>query len=179
MSSTAPQAQDDGQYLDRSKLTVFEYVGMASGLVLLISLWLPWFNTGPNADSSVGSVGPSSSANAWEAFGIIPWLLLALTYLRMMLLTELITNNAAAMLMLPVVLAITETAGLNDVPYVMAVMMAAPASFATPIGYQCNLMVYGPGGYRFSDFLRIGVPMNLLMALVTIVAIPFIWPLHA
>jgi len=61
---------------------------------------------------------------------------------------------------------------------VMAVMMAASASFATPIGYQCNLMVYGPGGYRFSDFLRIGVPMNLLMALVTIAAIPFIWPLQ-
>jgi di/tricarboxylate transporter len=105
------------------------------------------------------------------------WLLLALTYLSVMVLTELITNNAAAMLMLPVVLAITQTAGLNDVPYVMAVMMAASASFATPIGYQCNLMVYGPGGYQFSDFLRIGVPMNLLMALVTIVAIPFIWPL--
>ena len=86
--------------------------------------------------------------------------------------------DAAAMLMLPVVLAITEAAGLNDVPYVMAVMMAASASFATPIGYQCNLMVYGPGGYRFSDFLRIGVPMNLLMALVTIAAIPFIWPLQ-
>jgi len=106
------------------------------------------------------------------------WLLLALAYLSVMVLTELITNNAAAMLMLPVVLAITQTAGLNDVPYVMAVMMAASASFATPIGYQCNLMVYGPGGYQFSDFLRIGVPMNLLMALVTIVAIPFIWPLQ-
>jgi len=107
------------------------------------------------------------------------WLLLALTYLSVMVLTEMITNNAAAMLMLPVVLAITEAAGLNDVPYVMAVMMAASASFATPIGYQCNLMVYGPGGYHFSDFLRIGVPMNLLMALVTIVSIPFIWPLQA
>jgi di/tricarboxylate transporter len=59
-----------------------------------------------------------------------------------------------------------------------AVVMAASASFATPIGYQCNLMVYGPGGYRFSDFLRIGVPMNLLMALVTIAVIPFIWPLQ-
>lgn len=106
------------------------------------------------------------------------WLLLALTYLSVMVLTELITNNAAAMLMLPVVLAITHTAGLNDIPYVMAVMMAASASFATPIGYQCNLMVYGPGGYRFSDFLRIGVPMNLLMALITIVCIPFIWPLQ-
>ncbi len=106
------------------------------------------------------------------------WLLLALTYLSVMVLTELITNNAAAMLMLPVVLAITQAAGLNEVPYVMAVMMAASASFATPIGYQCNLMVYGPGGYHFSDFLRIGVPMNLLMALVTIAAIPFIWPLQ-
>ena len=112
------------------------------------------------------------------AAGNDAWLLLALTYLSVMLLTELITNNAAAMLMLPVVLAITQAAGLNDVPYVMAVMMAASASFATPIGYQCNLMVYGPGGYRFSDFLRIGVPMNLLMALVTIAAIPFIWPLQ-
>lgn len=112
------------------------------------------------------------------AAGNDAWLLLALTYLSVMVLTELITNNAAAMLMLPVVLAITEAAGLNDVPYVMAVMMAASASFATPIGYQCNLMVYGPGGYRFSDFLRIGVPMNLLMALVTIAAIPFIWPLQ-
>lgn len=112
------------------------------------------------------------------AAGSNAWLLLALAYLSVMVLTELITNNAAAMLMLPVVLAMTQTAGLNDVPYVMAVMMAASASFATPIGYQCNLMVYGPGGYRFSDFLRIGVPMNLLMALVTIVCIPFIWPLQ-
>jgi len=112
------------------------------------------------------------------AAGNDPLLLLALTYLSITLLTEVITNNAAAMLMLPVVLAITQTAGLNDVPYVMAVMMAASASFATPIGYQCNLMVYGPGGYHFSDFLRIGVPMNLLMAVVTVVAVPFIWPLQ-
>ncbi len=112
------------------------------------------------------------------AAGNDAWLLLALSYLSVMVLTELITNNAAAMLMLPVVLAITEAAGLNEVPYVMTVMMAASASFATPIGYQCNLMVYGPGGYRFSDFLRIGIPMNLLMAVVTIVCIPFIWPLQ-
>lgn len=112
------------------------------------------------------------------AAGNDAWLLLALTYLSVMVLTELITNNAAAMLMLPVVLAITQTAGLNEVPFVMAVMMAASASFATPIGYQCNLMVYGPGGYQFSDFLRLGVPMGLLMALVTILTIPFIWPLQ-
>lgn len=106
-----------------------------------------------------------------------PWLLLALVYLSVMVLTEMITNNAAALLMLPVALAVAGGAGFNEVPYVMAVMMAASASFSTPIGYQCNLMVYGPGGYRFSDFLRIGIPMNILVASVTIVAIPFIWPL--
>ena len=82
------------------------------------------------------------------------------------------------MLMLPVVLAVTKTAGLNDIPYVITVMMAASASFATPIGYQCNLMVYGPGGYRFSDFFRIGIPMNLLMATVTIISVPLLWPLQ-
>jgi di/tricarboxylate transporter len=95
-----------------------------------------------------------------------------------MVLTELITNNAAAMLMLPVVLALAKSAGLNAEPFVVAVMFAASASFATPIGYQCNLMVYGPGGYRFSDFFRIGIPMNLLVAVVTIVAIPMLFPLR-
>ena len=104
--------------------------------------------------------------------------MLALTYRSVMVLTEMITNYAGAMVMLPVALAVTHTAGLNDVPYVMAVMMAASASFATPIGYQCNLMVYGPGGYRFSDFLRIGIPMNCLVATITIPAIPLIWPLQ-
>ena len=104
------------------------------------------------------------------------WLLLALTYLSVMVLTELITNNAAAMLMLPVVIAITEAAGLHDVPYVMAVMMAASASFATPIGYQCNLMVYGPGGYRFSDFLRVGGPLNLVFWALASILIPVLFP---
>ncbi|MEZ5595340.1 MAG: anion permease [Pseudomonadales bacterium] len=94
-----------------------------------------------------------------------------------MVLTELITNTAAAMLSLPIVLAVTASAGLNDVPYVMAVMMAASASFATPIGYQCNLMVYGPGGYRFTDFFRIGIPMNLLCCAVTVCVAPLLWPL--
>ena len=67
---------------------------------------------------------------------------------------------------------------MNDIPYVITVMMAASSSFATPIGYQCNLMVYGPGGYRFSDFFRIGIPMNLLVATVTIISVPLLWPLQ-
>ena len=67
---------------------------------------------------------------------------------------------------------------LQAEPLVFAVMMAASASFATPIGYQTNLMVYGPGGYRFSDYLRIGVPLNILLGLVTIALAPFIWPFN-
>ncbi len=106
-----------------------------------------------------------------------PWLLLVLTYLTVSLLTEMITNNAAAILMLPIILEITEKAGLNNVPFVLAIMMAASASFATPIGYQTNLMVYGPGGYRFTDFLRVGLPMNAITGITTLTVLLIGWPL--
>lgn len=106
-----------------------------------------------------------------------PWLLLVLTYLTVSLLTEVITNNAAAILMLPIILEITEKAGLNNVPFVLAIMMAASASFATPLGYQTNLMVYGPGGYRFTDFLRVGLPMNAITGATTIAVLLIGWPL--
>lgn len=135
------------------------------------------------ASFALGNALEKTGAASFLGNGIVglagtnPWLLLALVYLSVMTLTEMITNNAAAMLMLPVALAVAERAGVNEVPYVMAVMMAASASFSTPIGYQCNLMVYGPGGYRFSDFLRIGIPMNVLVASITIATIPLIWPL--
>ncbi|WP_031434933.1 SLC13 family permease [Methylomarinum vadi] len=105
------------------------------------------------------------------------WLLLILTYLTVSLLTEVITNNAAAILMLPVVLEITEKSGLNSEPFVFAIMIAASASFATPLGYQTNLMVYGPGGYRFTDFLKVGVPMNLFVGATTIMVLLIGWPL--
>ena len=106
-----------------------------------------------------------------------PWLLLILCYLLVSILTELITNNASAVLVLPIVLKMTEQAGLNNEPFIFAIIMAASASFATPLGYQTNLMVYGPGGYRFSDFLRVGVPMNLLIGVVTITVLLIGWPL--
>ncbi|MDR4517067.1 MAG: SLC13 family permease [Nitrosomonas sp.] len=106
-----------------------------------------------------------------------PWLLLILTYLTVSVLTEMITNNAAALLMLPIVLEITEKADLNNVPFILAIMMASSASFATPLGYQTNLMVYGPGGYRFTDFLKVGLPMNVLAAVVTITVLLIGWPL--
>lgn len=107
-----------------------------------------------------------------------PWLMLIMAYLAISLLTEVITNNAAAVLMLPVILEMTAKAGLNNEPFVFAVMMAASASFATPLGYQTNLMVYGPGGYHFRDFLKVGIPMNLFIATVTLLTIMLIWPLN-
>lgn len=107
----------------------------------------------------------------------VPWLMLILTYIAVSLLTEVITNNAAAVLMLPIVLQITEKAGLNNEPFVFAIMMAASASFATPLGYQTNLMVYGPGGYRFSDFLKVGVPMNIFVGGITLAVLLAGWPL--
>ena len=105
------------------------------------------------------------------------WLALVLAYIAVSVLTELINNNAAAILMLPIVLEISARAGLPSEPFVFAVMMAASASFATPIGYQTNLMVFGPGGYRFSDFVRVGAPMNILIGVVSILVIMTIWPL--
>ena len=106
-----------------------------------------------------------------------PWLLLILTYFAVSLLTEVITNNAAAVLMLPIVLEATSQAGLHHEPFIFAIMMAASASFATPLGYQTNLMVYGPGGYRFSDFLKVGIPMNVLIGVATVTVLLLGWPL--
>jgi di/tricarboxylate transporter len=106
-----------------------------------------------------------------------PWLVLAAVYLATSLLTEVVTNNAAVALMFPFAQATAEHLGVNFLPFVFAIMMAGSASFATPLGYQTNLMVYGPGGYRFGDFLRIGVPMNVLVAIISILLIPMIWPL--
>lgn len=106
-----------------------------------------------------------------------PWLMLIMTYVVVSLLTETITNNAAAVLMLPIVLEVTEKASLNNEPFIFAIMMAASASFATPLGYQTNLMVYGPGGYRFSDFLKVGIPMNIFVGAVTLLVLILGWPL--
>ena len=115
--------------------------------------------------------------NIVELSGGTPWLLLILTYLTISVLTEVITNNAAALLMLPIVLEITEKADLNNVPFVFPIMLAASASFATPLGYQTNMMVYGPGEYRFTDFLKAGIPMNIVTAIVTITVLLIGWPL--
>jgi di/tricarboxylate transporter len=104
-----------------------------------------------------------------------PWGTLAVVYLVTMVFTELITNNAAAVLVFPIALSTSASLGVSFMPFAIAIMMAASASFSTPIGYQCNLMVYGPGGYRFTDYFRVGIPLNLLMAVVTIAIVPVFW----
>jgi di/tricarboxylate transporter len=98
-------------------------------------------------------------------------------YVATVLLTELITMNAAAALMFPIAVATAANLHVDIIPFAVAIMMAASASFATPIGCQTNLIVYGPGGYRFADFLRFGAPLNLLMAAITLIVIPRVWPL--
>jgi di/tricarboxylate transporter len=105
-----------------------------------------------------------------------PWLVLLVIYLLTTLLTEIITNNAAAVLMFPIAQSTAISLDVSFWPFIVCLMMAASASFATPIGYQTNLMVYGPGGYRFSDYLRIGVPLNIVLGLVTVLLAPLIWP---
>lgn len=107
-----------------------------------------------------------------------PWLVLSLLYITTSILTEMVTNNAAALILFPISMAMASQLGVNVTPFVFAIMMGASASFATPIGYQCNMMVFGPGGYRFSDFLKIGVPMNLAMWIVASILIPLIWSFH-
>lgn len=101
---------------------------------------------------------------------------LAMVFLVTALLSSIITNNVAAVLMFPIVISLSETSGVSPMPFVITVMVAASASFATPIGYQTNLMVYGVGGYRFVDFLRVGVPLTLLTGILTLVLVPHVWP---
>lgn len=105
-----------------------------------------------------------------------PWATLALVYLVTLLLTEIITNNAAAALMFPFAVATAQSLGVNYMPFVVSVMMAASAGFATPMGYQTNLMVYGPGGYRFGDYLRLGIPLDIVVGVVTVLLAPLVWP---
>ena len=116
----------------------------------------------------------SAFVSSMQAWG--PIAALAVIYLLGSILTELITNNAAAVLLFPFCL---ETARLYDaspLPFLIALILSASASFMTPIGYQTNLMVYGPGGYRFSDFIRIGTPLNLLLWITAVILVPWIWP---
>ena len=105
-----------------------------------------------------------------------PVAILAAIYFLTLLFTELITNNAAAAIVLPFGLAMAEAMGVSPRPFAVAIMFAASLAFAVPVGYQTHMMVYSPGGYRFGDFVRIGTPLNILMWLLCTLLIPVFWP---
>lgn len=90
-------------------------------------------------------------------------------------LTELVTNNAAAALMFPIGFAAANQVGSDPRAFALSVAVAASASFLTPIGYQTNTMVYGPGGYRFGDYVRLGFPLTIMMIITIVIAVPFFW----
>lgn len=122
----------------------------------------------------LGIAMEESGATQWLASGLVtfggnlsPYWLLSLFFLLTSLITEILSNNASVVLLLPIGVKVAESLSLNPYAFMFAITFAASNSFMTPIGYQTNTMVYGPGGYRFMDFLKIGTPLNLLMAVVT------------
>jgi di/tricarboxylate transporter len=172
-------------------LTMFE-AALAAALVVLLAGVISWREAQNDVNWSVllmiatafglSSALESTGAAAAIGTGIVsaggggPWVTLALVYLGTVVTTEIVSNNAAAAMMLPVGLAAAEAVGASYMPFVMVVMIGGSAGFASPIGYQTHLMVYGPGGYRFTDFARIGIPLGLVLATVVIALAPLIWP---
>lgn len=133
---------------------------------------------------AIGAGLERSGAVALVAKGLAPWLqvlpapmLVWAIYLLTSVLTELVSNNAVAVVVTPVAIGLAHSLGIDPRPLVIAVMVAASASFATPIGYQTNTLVYGPGGYSFTDFMKIGIPLNIAIGLLASALIPLFWPL--
>ena len=136
---------------------------------------------------ALGAAMQHTGAAAWLAQNVVagidhvvagphkPFVLLAAIYLVTLVLTELLSNNAVAALMIPIVLGIAKEAGVSAQPFIIAVTVAASAAFATPIGYQTNTYVYGIGGYKFRDFVKIGLPLNVLCFIVAMLVIPRVW----
>lgn len=122
-----------------------------------------------------------SGAASLIANGIVmeisnPYILLIAIYVLTMVLTEMITNTAVAALMFPIALKVAETGGYDPRPFIIAICLAASLAFVTPIGYQTNLMVMGPGGYRPWDYVKAGLPLAIITAVVALVLIPWMWP---
>ncbi|MEX2536008.1 MAG: SLC13 family permease [Trueperaceae bacterium] len=110
-----------------------------------------------------------------EVAGTSPLAALVALYATTALFSAVITNNAAAVLMFPIAAALARSMGVDVMPFAIAIAMGASASFATPVGYQTNLMVYGPGGYNFRDYLRLGLPLTVLAGIVAVAVIPMVW----
>lgn len=170
-------------------LSIFESALLATGCMLTLGC-ISFEDAGKAIDYPVllviacafalGSAVEQVGLAGWVANQLLSWAdsplgVLISLYIATALLTELMTNNAAAIIMLPIGLVAAETLGVNHEPFAVAVMVAASASFATPTGYQTNLMVMGPGGYRYVDYIKFGAPLSILVAIVALAVIPEIW----
>ncbi|OIQ42433.1 MAG: dATP pyrophosphohydrolase [Roseobacter sp. MedPE-SWde] len=142
----------------------------------LLALIFSMLAIGAALESS-GAVRLIAEAIAPSLTGLPPFVLVWAVYLLTSVLTELVSNNAVAVVVTPIAVGLAQAIGVDPRPLVVAVMVAASASFATPIGYQTNMLVYGPGGYKFTDFLRVGIPLNLSIGLLASALIPYLWPL--
>lgn len=132
----------------------------------------------------LGEAMDQSGAAQLVVNALLPWLadlpplvVLFVLYFLTQILTELLSNNAVAVVVTPVAITLGQSLGLDPRPLVVAVMFAATLAFATPIGYQTNTMVYAPGGYKFTDFTRIGLPLNIVTGITACLFIPLLWPL--
>ena len=126
---------------------------------------------------SSGAVALIANTVAPYLHGLPPFMMVWAIFLLTSVLTELVSNNAVAVVVTPIAVTLAQQLGIDTRPLVVAVMVAASASFATPIGYQTNTLVYGPGGYAFTDFMKIGVPLNISIGLISSLLIPILWPL--
>jgi di/tricarboxylate transporter len=131
---------------------------------------------------AIGHAMASTGAALWlsgyiiDVCGNSPWLALLAIYITTIFFTEIITNNAAAVLMFPVAVALSQQLEVSVLPFAIAIMFAASASFLTPLGYQTNLMVYGPGEYKLQDYIKAGIPMTLISMSIAVLMIPWVFP---
>ncbi len=111
-----------------------------------------------------------------HAGGDNPYIALTVVFMGCIAMDTMITNVASAVFMFPIGMAIASNLGVNGMPFVITVLVGASCSFISPMGYQTNLMVFGPGGYKFIDFVKIGVPMTVVVGVITIFLAPVVWP---
>lgn len=133
----------------------------------------------------IGLAMEKTGGAEWIAMGVVgamdhlgPIAILAAVYILASILTELVTNNAVAILLTPIAISIAGSMEVDPRPFLVAIMFGASASFITPIGYQTNTYVYGAGGYKFGDFLKIGIPLNLILWGAAVLLIPKLWPFY-
>jgi di/tricarboxylate transporter len=140
----------------------------------LLGLGMAMQNTGTAIWLARGMVDIAGSIIPAPYMGIaMLWLIFLLT----LSLTEVLSNNATAVMMIPIAVSLAGEVDANSRPFIIAVTVGASCAFALPMGYQTHMMVYGPGGYRFTDFLRVGIPLNIICWITACSLIPLIWPL--